>query len=121
MIDKFLRVDHAGEFGADKIYAGQLAVLGPKGVGPLPFMPDVGGRKVSAEETGQLIQHMWDQEKEHLAAFEMLIPKHRARPTGNVQFWFMKKLVKLCLHLDYIVQNSFHFDEIFEINFKLPI
>ena len=24
-----------------------------------------------------------------------------------------KKLVKLCLHFDYIVQNSFHFDEIF--------
>jgi len=72
MIDKFLRVDHAGEFGADKIYAGQLAVLGPKGVGPLPFMPDAGGRKVSAEETGQLIQHMWDQEKHHLATFDKL-------------------------------------------------
>ena len=25
----------------------------------------------------------------------------------------MKKLVKLCLHLGYIVQNTFHFDEIF--------
>ena len=25
----------------------------------------------------------------------------------------MKKFVKLCLHLSYIVQNSFHFDEIF--------
>ena len=34
----------------------------------------------------------------------------------------MKKLVKLCLHLDYIVQNSFHFDEIFFMeNFKNPI
>ena len=31
----------------------------------------------------------------------------------------MKKLVKLCLHLDYIAQNSFHFDEIFIMeNFK---
>lgn len=26
--DKFLRVDHAGEVGADRIYAGQMAVLG---------------------------------------------------------------------------------------------
>lgn len=87
MIDKFLRVDHAGEFGADKIYAGQLAVLGPKGIGPLPFVPDVGGRKVSAEETGKLIQHMWDQEKEHLAAFERLIPQHKARPTVLLPIW----------------------------------
>ena len=27
-LDRFLRVDHAGEYGADRIYAGQLAVLG---------------------------------------------------------------------------------------------
>lgn len=27
MRDRFLRVDHAGEFGADRIYAGQMAVL----------------------------------------------------------------------------------------------
>ena len=87
MIDKFLRVDHAGEFGADKIYAGQLAVLGPNGVGPLPFLPSAGGKKVSAEETGKLIQHMWDQEKEHLAAFEKLVPKHRARPTILLPIW----------------------------------
>ena len=28
MRDRFLRVDHAGEVGADRIYAGQMAVLG---------------------------------------------------------------------------------------------
>lgn len=28
MVDKFVRVDHAGELGADRIYAGQLAILG---------------------------------------------------------------------------------------------
>jgi demethoxyubiquinone hydroxylase (CLK1/Coq7/Cat5 family) len=28
MVDKFIRVDHAGEIGADRIYAGQMAVLG---------------------------------------------------------------------------------------------
>ena len=33
----------------------------------------------------------------------------------------MKKFVKLCLHLSYIVQNSFHFDEIFHMKFKIPI
>ena len=32
----------------------------------------------------------------------------------------MIKLVKLCLHLDYIVQNPFHFDEIFfMVNFNI--
>ena len=29
--------------------------------------------------------------------------------------------MKLCLHLNYIVQNSFHFDEIFDRKFKIPI
>ena len=111
MIDRFIRVDHAGEFGADRIYAGQLAVLGPKGmfivtvtrkfiirenryemlsllilgIGPLPFIPT--NSKVSKEETGALIQHMWDQEKEHLAAFKRLIPKHRARPSALLPIW----------------------------------
>ena len=33
----------------------------------------------------------------------------------------MKKFVKLCLHLGYIVQDSFHFDEIFQINFQFPL
>ena len=27
-LDSVIRVDHAGEFGADRIYAGQMAVLG---------------------------------------------------------------------------------------------
>ena len=88
MLDRFIRVDHAGEFGADRIYAGQLAVLGPKGIGPLPFIPNTSsGKPVSSEETGALIQHMWDQEKEHLAAFNRLIPKHRARPSALLPLW----------------------------------
>ena len=28
MRDRFIRVDYAGELGADRIYAGQMAVLG---------------------------------------------------------------------------------------------
>ncbi|CAG5129327.1 unnamed protein product [Candidula unifasciata] len=35
LLDRVIRVDHAGEFGADRIYAGQLAVLGKTSVGPL--------------------------------------------------------------------------------------
>merc|ERR1740128_1483085 len=68
MLDKMLRVDHAGEYGADRIYAGQMAVLGETEVGPM-------------------IQHMWDQEKHHLATFDKLVPQHRARPTALLPFW----------------------------------
>ena len=32
-----------------------------------------------------------------------------------------KKFVKLCVHLSYIAQTSFHFDETFHRNFKIPI
>lgn len=68
LIDRILRVDHAGELGADRIYAGQMAVLGRSSVAPI-------------------IQHMWDQEKHHLATFEKLLPKYRARPTALLPLW----------------------------------
>ncbi|PIK39058.1 putative ubiquinone biosynthesis protein COQ7-like [Apostichopus japonicus] len=68
LIDRILRVDHAGEVGADKIYEGQLAVLRNTSVGPL-------------------IQEMWDEEKEHRETFEKLIPQHRARPTALLPLW----------------------------------
>ena len=35
LLEKIIRVDHAGEFGADRIYAGQLAVLKKSPVGPM--------------------------------------------------------------------------------------
>ena len=35
LIDRVLRVDHAGEIGAVRIYQGQLAVLGRTQVGPV--------------------------------------------------------------------------------------
>lgn len=66
--DRFIRVDHAGEYGADRIYAGQMAVLGKTKEGPM-------------------IQHMWDQEKEHLRTFNEYIPKYRSRPTVLLPFW----------------------------------
>lgn len=68
LIAKILRVDHAGEFGADRIYAGQMFVLGKTDV-------------------GDLIQEMWDQEKEHKAKFEELLPKYRVRPTALIPIW----------------------------------
>ncbi|XP_043477968.1 5-demethoxyubiquinone hydroxylase, mitochondrial [Leptopilina heterotoma] len=68
LVDSIVRVDHAGELGADRIYAGQMAILGRSKMGPT-------------------IQHMWDQEKQHRAKFEELIVKHRVRPTALLPIW----------------------------------
>ncbi|EPB80252.1 ubiquinone biosynthesis protein COQ7 [Ancylostoma ceylanicum] len=62
LLEKIIRVDHAGELGADRIYAGQLAVLGRTPVGPV-------------------IQKMWDEEREHLDTMEKLAAKHNVRHT----------------------------------------
>ena len=35
IVDQVVRASHAGEFGADRIYAGQAAVLGNSSVGPI--------------------------------------------------------------------------------------
>ena len=67
-LDQIIRVDHAGEYGAVRIYQGQLAVL-----------------KNSKHRKD--IEHMLDQEREHLAAFEELIPKHKVRPTALHPLW----------------------------------
>jgi ubiquinone biosynthesis monooxygenase Coq7 len=68
LVDRIIRVDHAGEFGAQRIYEGQLAVL---------------GRRRSAKT----IRHMKAQEEVHLAAFEDMIRKRRVRPTVLHPIW----------------------------------
>ncbi|XP_055616180.1 5-demethoxyubiquinone hydroxylase, mitochondrial [Toxorhynchites rutilus septentrionalis] len=68
MIDRIIRVDHAGELGANQIYKGQLAVLGHT-------------------KAGDTIRHMWEQEKVHKAEFDRLMSKYRARPTALLPFW----------------------------------
>lgn len=67
-LDSIIRVDHAGELGADRIYAGQMAVLGNTAEGPL-------------------IKHMWEQEIKHREKFEELISKYRVRPTVMTPLW----------------------------------
>jgi 3-demethoxyubiquinol 3-hydroxylase len=67
-IDGMLRVDHAGEFGATRIYEGQLAIL---------------GRDRGAAE----IRRMAEAEQRHLAKFEALLQTHRARPTLLQPLW----------------------------------
>jgi ubiquinone biosynthesis monooxygenase Coq7 len=65
---RMIRVDHAGEYGAQRIYAGQLAVLGR-------------GAK------GDLLRHMQAQEEEHLRVFADLVTSRRVRPTALLPFW----------------------------------
>jgi ubiquinone biosynthesis monooxygenase Coq7 len=67
-IERMIRVDHAGEFGAQRIYAGQLAVLGEG-------------------KMGKLLRYMAKQEDAHLAAFEKLIVEKRVRPTALHPLW----------------------------------
>lgn len=68
MVHRMLRVDHAGEYGANRIYAGQMAVLG-------------------RSKTGPFIQEMWDQEKKHLEKFNEILAENRVRPTALLPFW----------------------------------
>jgi ubiquinone biosynthesis monooxygenase Coq7 len=67
-VARMLRVDHAGEFGAQRIYAGQLAVLGDSAAAPI-------------------VRHMAKQEDVHLAAFEKLLRERRVRPTALYPLW----------------------------------
>lgn len=67
---QMIRVDHAGEYGAARIYAGQLAVLGR-------------GSK------GDLIRHMAAQEAAHLRTFSTLVAARRVRPTALLPVWHL--------------------------------
>jgi len=67
-VKRFIRVDHAGEYGAARIYAGQLAVLG-------------------RGEHAATLQHMKDQEQVHLDTFAGLIATRRVRPTVLLPLW----------------------------------
>lgn len=69
-LEEILRVDHAGEYGAVRIYEGQLAVLGQSASGPA-------------------IARMRDQERLHLDAFNALLPRHHVRPTLLTPLWHL--------------------------------
>ena len=64
-----IRVDQAGEYGATRIYAGQLAVMGDR-----------------APHSGE-VRAMADQEQDHLRAFDALVAERRVRPTALQPLW----------------------------------
>lgn len=65
---RMIRVDHAGEYGARRIYEGQLAVLGKSACAPT-------------------LKHMHEQELHHLQTFEKLLVENRVRPTALQPVW----------------------------------
>ena len=69
ILDEIIRVDHAGEYGATRIYDGQIAIFGKD------------------SEIGKTIKHMADQEQEHIDKFNELILEHRVRPTALLPLW----------------------------------
>ena len=73
LVERIIRVDHAGEYGAARIYEGQLAIMGR-------------GAK------GDLIRHMKEQEQVHLDTFTGLISQRRVRPTVLLPLWHVAAL-----------------------------
>ena len=69
ILDEIIRVDHAGEYGATRIYDGQIAVFGKN------------------SKIGKTIQHMADQEQEHIEKFNELLIEKRVRPTALLPVW----------------------------------
>ena len=71
-VEEFIRVDHAGERGAIKIYEGQLLALNT-------FVRD--------DDLKKTIQEMKAQEKEHCNYFENEIKRRNIKPTKLMPLW----------------------------------
>jgi len=71
-LEEIIRVDHAGERGAIKIYEGQLLALNT-------FRKD--------EKLKKLIEDMKEHEKEHFEYFEKEIQKRNIKPTIFLPLW----------------------------------
>jgi ubiquinone biosynthesis monooxygenase Coq7 len=67
--DAMVRVDQAGEYGATRIYAGQLAVMGDR------------------TPAARTINGMANQEERHRAFFDAMIADRGVRPTVLQPFW----------------------------------
>jgi ubiquinone biosynthesis monooxygenase Coq7 len=68
-IASMIRVNQAGEYGAKRIYAGQLAVMGDR------------------SPAARSIAHMAEQEQRHLTAFDKMMAERGIRPTALQPVW----------------------------------
>ena len=75
LVERIIRVDQAGEFGAVRIYEGQLAALRWTGR--------------SKSEASRKIEGMARAERQHRAEFDRLIAARRVRPTLLSPLWGM--------------------------------
>jgi 3-demethoxyubiquinol 3-hydroxylase len=71
-VEEFIRVDHAGERGAVKIYEGQLLAL---------------NTLVKDDNLKKVIEEMKVHEKEHCEFFENEIKKRKIKPTKLLPLW----------------------------------
>ena len=69
LVQRMIRVDQAGEYGARRIYEGQLAVLGED------------------HPKAAVIREMYEQERRHLETFDRLVLERRVRPTALQPLW----------------------------------
>jgi 3-demethoxyubiquinol 3-hydroxylase len=72
LVEEFIRVDHAGERGAIKIYEGQLLAL---------------NTFVRNDKLKKKIEEMKEHEKEHCDFFENEIKKRKIKPTKFLPLW----------------------------------
>ena len=105
IIDEILRVNHAGEYGAVRIYKGQIDgitvasniipidsnVIIPIDSNVIPAQAGIQDQyKLDSHLRGNdILHHMLDQEKIHLAYFESQIQSHHSRPTIFLPLWHM--------------------------------
>ena len=71
-VEEFIRVDHAGERGAVKIYEGQLLAL---------------NTLIKDDDLKKTIEEMKIHEKEHCEFFEKEIKKRNIKPTKFLPLW----------------------------------
>jgi ubiquinone biosynthesis monooxygenase Coq7 len=69
-VARMIRVDHAGEYGAVRIYQGQLAALRARG-------------------KTEMLAHMLAQEQRHLDTFNNLVADRGVRPTALLPVWHL--------------------------------
>lgn len=91
-LERIIRVDQAGELGANYIYMGQLAVLSRGKDQRVIDLVQVSPHSsffapLPLTNRSTPLQHMWDGEKKHIATFDKIVSQHGVRPTFLYPIW----------------------------------
>jgi len=71
-LEEMIRVDHAGEYGAVRIYEGQLAIF---------------GRLPQTQKIAATLRRQRGEEQAHLERFNTLVNDRKVRPTALAPVW----------------------------------